>query len=196
MTEALREVLRDRDIRTALDAALPRLHPGAFIRHEVGLCAGQRRVDVAVITREGMHGYEIKSDADTLARLAGQAEAYGRVFDRMSLVATERHLAAATAAVPPWWEILLAQGPALHQVRAGTGHTGVEAFALAQLLWREEALAELRARGAARGLSRARRWLVWTRLAQTVPLQELGAVVRDRLVARTWESAAQGVSRG
>jgi len=178
-------LLRDPDIRTLLTPDIETRHPGAWIRHEVGLCAGERRVDVAAIDTQ-LHGYEIKSDVDTLARLAGQAEAYGRVFDRMTLVTTSRYLDAVTAALPVWWEVMAVDGSGLRMVREGTENANVDGFALAQLLWRDEALSVLKARGAARGLSKSRRWLVWQRLAAVVPLAELQGIVRDQLRARDW----------
>lgn len=184
--------LRDADIRQVLDADLRAHHtdtPGVLIRHELGLCAGARRVDLAVISDEQMTGYEIKSDTDTLARLAGQAKAYGQVFDRMVLVATDRHLDRALDLLPPWWEILRAApapgGPVLEQLRAGAPNPDQEAFALAQVLWREEALAELRARGLAKGLTGARRWILWRHLAQALPTTDLARLARSSLRTRT-----------
>ena len=177
-------LLRDPDIRALLEPDLALRHPNALVRHEMGLCAGERRVDIAAITTDTMHGYEIKSDVDTLARLAGQAATYGRIFNRMTLVTTTRYVDAATAAVPDWWEVLVASGDTLRQARTGGTHEGLDPFALAQLMWRDEALAALKERGAARGLSRVRRWKLWTQLAEVVPAQELGLMVRTQLMAR------------
>ncbi|RKS09975.1 hypothetical protein DFP74_5720 [Nocardiopsis sp. Huas11] len=182
--------LRDTDIRKVLAADLHARYADdshTLIRHELGLCAGERRVDVAVINGE-MVGYEIKSDVDRLDRLADQAEVYGRVFDRMSIVTTDRYLAEAVAMLPSWWEVLCIrqgrEGVSSEQVRAGKPNKGQDPFALAQLLWREEALEELKSRGLARGLSKKRRWVIWHHLAQAVPVAELRGVVRRRLKAR------------
>ena len=46
--------MRDSDIRLALDKLLRKRHanePDTIIRHEVGLCAGKRRIDIAIINR-------------------------------------------------------------------------------------------------------------------------------------------------
>ena len=96
---------RDCDIRLALEARLVQQHgdePDTIIRHEVGICAGKRRIDMAVVNGE-LTGYEIKSDMDTLARLVGQANAYGSVLDRVVLVTTERHVDSALPLLPDWW---------------------------------------------------------------------------------------------
>lgn len=188
--------LRDADIRHAVSAELHQRYrgdPDTLIRHEFGLSAGQRRVDVAVINGE-LVGYEIKSDVDTLTRLVGQAEAYGRVFDRMTIVTTGRYLDDATTLLPSWWGITRASGDGeatLEPVRAAQSNENQETFALAQLLWREEAFDELRRRRAARGLSGKRRWIIWQHLAAALSLPEMQSIVRRRLrERRDWPGGA------
>jgi len=187
--------MRELQIRTGLLNSLHHRYgadPATLIRQELGLCAGARRVDVAVISGE-LNGFEIKSDQDTLERLAGQANAYGMVFDRVTLVTTSRYLDQAARIVPDWWGLVRAEPSygestdghvALIPVRPATENTGHDAFALAQLLWRDEALTALQSRGLHHGLARSRRWILWRRLAENVPLDELQHLVRDRLKAR------------
>jgi len=55
-----------------------------------------------------LHGYEIKSDADTLKRLPAQAEVYSAVFDLVTIVVGEHHLDTVRAIVPEWWGIVKA----------------------------------------------------------------------------------------
>jgi hypothetical protein len=199
--------VREGQIRASLLAALHDRHgadSNTLIRQELGLCAGARRVDLAVINGE-MVGFEIKSDQDTLYRLAGQADAYGQVLDRVTLVTTERYLDKAAALVPTWWGLTRAApangsvkapprdddgsawGAVLTQVRPAALNTEQDPFAVVQLLWREEALAILRERGLHRGLERKRRWVIWQHLAEAIPLPELRVLTRDQLRARrTW----------
>lgn len=189
--------LRDNDIRRRLDDELSRLHsddPETLIRHELGLCAGARRVDVAVVNGE-LAGYEIKSDEDTLARLAGQSEVYGRVLDRAIVVTTTRHVDQCTEQLPVWWGVTVAETDhgqvVLHSVRAPQLNVAVDPFAVAQLLWREEALQELRERGLGRGLSAKARHYVWLALSEAVPLDDLKGIVRRRLKERPDWSGGQ-----
>ena len=153
----------------------------------MGLCAGQRRVDLALVNGE-LTGYEIKSDEDTLRRLAGQSEAYGRVLDRAVLVTTERHVAAATTHLPEWWGVTTASisdgEVTLTVVREPQLNHQIDPFALSQLLWRDEAMEELRARNLHRGLSKQARHYVWVALAEALAIGELRDVVRARLKAR------------
>ena len=182
--------MRDSDIRMALHGLLQARYgddPNTLIRHEVGLCAGKRRIDVALVNGE-LAGYEIKSDEDTLIRLAGQAETYSRVFDRAILVTTKRHLDKALAVLPSWWGIMVAcveqDVICLAYVRDPTLNDNYDAFSLAQLLWREEALEELRLRERGQGLSKKARYYVWMALAAAVSVNELRSIVRARLKAR------------
>lgn len=197
--------LRDIDIRRALDCHLRQVYcnnSDTVIRHELGVCSGSRRVDVAVVNGE-LAGYEIKSDEDRLDRLAGQADAYGRVLDRAILVTTARHKDKAIARLPAWWGIIAAcgtdDGVSLQVERVPELNVSHDAFAVAQLLWRNEALAELRARGLGRGLSKKARYYVWKELATSVELGELCVVVRRRLKERPdWpggQQCAQGDER-
>jgi hypothetical protein len=161
--------------------------PDTLIRHEVGLCAGERRIDVAIVNGE-FAGYEIKSDEDTLNRLVGQAQTYGRVLDRAILVTTKRHLESAESSLPTWWGVIVAYADEgtvhLETVREPLLNSQHDAFALAQLLWRDEALDELRIRDQAQGLSKKARHYVWSALAEAVTLEELRDLVRARLKAR------------
>ena len=134
--------MRDSDIRLALYAKLSEEYgndPTTFVRPEVGLCAGKRRIDVMVVNGE-LTGYEIKSDEDTLARLVGQAEAYGLVLDRAVLVTTNRYLEDALAVLPNWWGVTVARAEDnvvhLECVRSPALNCEHDAFALAQFLWR------------------------------------------------------------
>ena len=180
--------MHDIDIRRALDACLRSKHADdVIIRHEMGLAAGSRRVDVAVIGDE-IAGYEIKSAQDTLSRLAGQSDAYNRVLDRVTLVTAPRHLQSASRILPRWWGLVVAEGdgeePTFTRIRPSRRNRKPDAVATAQLLWRDEALDELRKRGLARGLSKKARYYIWQALAEGLALEDLRDAVRARLRAR------------
>lgn len=184
--------MRDIDIRAALVAQVLTAHvrdPDTLVRHELGICAGRRRVDIAVINGE-ITGWEIKSDEDTLSRLSGQVDAYGQVLDRATLVTTPRWVDRAIEQIPQWWGVTVAEQVddivVLHPQRSPVDNSsGLNPMSLAQLLWREEALDELRQRQQARGLSSKARHYVWERLTEVVSLEELRGIVRQRLKARS-----------
>jgi hypothetical protein len=175
----------ERAIRLALIADLRRRFPGDRIRNELGLCLGQTRVDVAVINGH-LHGYEIKSERDTLVRLDAQVELYGQVLDTATIVTSGKHVDRVVALVPTWWSVIEAdeamRAVALNTRREGHLNPSPDPLSIAQLLWRDEAAEALIERGDA-VRSRETRWDLWDRLAE-LDLPELQRIVRDRLKAR------------
>src|SRR6266545_1019727 len=93
----------DLEIRSLLRSTLFQRHAAqsnTVIIEELGVCRGQARIDLSVINGS-LHGYEIKSDRDSLQRLRNQAELYGKVVDRATLVLGSRHLPEACSILPP-----------------------------------------------------------------------------------------------
>jgi hypothetical protein len=190
--------MRELDIRRALRKHLGFVFeqdPTALILEELGVCRGTVRVDMAVVTGT-LKGFEIKSDQDTLKRLPVQASAYNKVFDTLTIVVGARHLQAIASVVPPWWGILvlddrLGNEASLQFLRPESLNPDLDGFALVQLLWRDEALALLQAKGLGAGLKSKPRRYLWEALAENLALSDLREVVRTQLKARQgWRSAA------
>ena len=100
-------VLHDRDIREPLFDYLELCYGKVRVIEEIQM--GRSRADVLMVTEEALTGIEIKSDADSYARLAGQVRDYDRFFDRNMLVVGSRHAAHVRDHVPKWWGILSAE---------------------------------------------------------------------------------------
>lgn len=182
--------LSDAEIRPALRAHLRAayLHdPSTVLVEELGLCRGQVRVDLAVVNGI-LHGYEIKSDRDSLRRLGGQVDFYGRVLDRATLVVGTRHHDEVLDLVPEWWGVLLAQsrpqGLRLKTVRRGRKNPSRDPRALAELLWLDDALSLLEQRDAARGVRGKPRRPVLDKVCDRFKVEEIAAAVRSHLKAR------------
>jgi hypothetical protein len=184
--------MRDIDVRRLLLADLNRAwvdDKSTRIVEELGLCKGCVRVDVAVVNGS-FKGYEIKSERDTLVRLASQAAVYSRVFDTMTIVAAERHIPKLEAIVPQWWGIdtvsdTFGVGSRLLSLRREGVNPTVDPLALVQLLWRDEALSLLRrAIGSPQLFAKEPRQVIWKSLAVAVELSELKDMVRTCLKAR------------
>lgn len=186
----------DRNIRTALKKRLILYHdaePNTLILDELGVCKGTSRVDIAVVNGL-LTGYEIKGDFDTLTRLPLQSVAYGRVFDKVTIVAGSLHVEKVMEAVPDWWGIEVVTGDSsgmeFTTVREGELNHNVDPYALSQLLWRDEVLETLCERGLDKGVKSKPREILWKRLADSVSLDEIGELVRMRLKMRTdWRLA-------
>jgi hypothetical protein len=102
-------LLRDACIRAPLIDWLRALHPedgSTELLQEFKMPRPSARIDLALVNGE-LAGFEIKSDADTLRRLTVQVPAFSRFFDRVSIVTTRKHLAAARKTVPAWWGIIV-----------------------------------------------------------------------------------------
>lgn len=177
--------MRDVDIREALLAELRQRFRGDKIVNEMSLCLGATRVDVAVINGS-LHGYEIKSDRDTLNRLSAQIGLYDKVLDFSTIVCGPRYIGKIESMVPNWWGIIEVVGadgkPTFAVRRERSRNPSCDALAVAQLLWRDEAAAAIVGRGGT-VRSRETRWNLWDRLSEW-PIDELQAYVRARLKAR------------
>jgi hypothetical protein len=190
--------MRDCDVRAALHAKVLAEHhgqPDTLVLDELALWYGTARVDIAVVNGR-IHGFEIKSDRDTLDRLDGQARIYNTVLDRVTLVVGVKHVDHAAAAAPGWWGLKLAtQGPrrAVHfeELRAPKMNPNIDPVAVAALLWCEELEELLGTVGAVRGFKGKSRDILSRQAAATFPLTDLRAAVRGRLKARgNWRAAA------
>lgn len=187
--------LGDAEIRLALRARLlvDQGEGEAMVIDELGVCRGQVRIDLAVVNGV-LHGYEIKSDRDSLRRLEGQIELYSKVLDRVTLVVGDRHLAKAVNIVPCWWGVLRVHanqnGPRFKTVRRERKNPCRDARSLVELLWLDDAIALLARRDAARGVRGKPRRIVWDRVCEYFELDEIAAVVRARLKARAASQVA------
>lgn len=161
--------------------------PDTVLIEELGLCRGQVRMDIAVVNGS-LHGYEIKSNRDTLRRLRTQVDLYSKVLDEATLVVGDRLLAAALDVLPAWWGVLLvhqtAHGCLFTTVREAGQNPCRDPRALVELLWFERALALLERCDAARGVRGKPRRVVWDRICEVVGTDEIAAAVREGLKAR------------
>lgn len=189
--------MRDRDVREALHRWLTRQHEHEAdttrVVDELGI-AGTVRVDTAVFNG-AFSGYEIKSASDTLRRLPKQVEMYSAVLDYAYLVVASNHVAHARTLLPSWWGIIEAVPVGgsvdLRHRRKARWNSRVDAFTLCTLLWRDEALEELEARGWAAGVRSKPKVVLWERLATRLELPELRELVRERLKVReSWRADA------
>lgn len=161
-------------------------HEFASVLEEFWVPISHERADLVLID-SGMHGFEIKTAQDTLRRLPRQALAYGRIFDRCTLVVAERHVQDGSKVVPPWWGILafstVGDAPVFHWARsAGVNPTG-DAITLVRLLWRREARTVLESLGITAGPAQSRGWM-WNELLKLADAERLKPLIRQAIVNR------------
>jgi len=200
----------DKIIRTALRAVLEKdvkkinlndsHHSKIF--EEFGIRHGLARIDIAVINGI-MHGYEIKSDRDTLKRLSEQMNEYNSVFDKITLVVGKCHLYNAINIVPDWWGIVIAKidinkNVVFHTIREADYNPEQKGVSIARLLWREEALKILEDQNKAIGFRSKPRNLIYERLASVLDEETLKDKVKNTLLVsrKDWRSDVQLMSSG
>jgi hypothetical protein len=192
--------LRDAEIREAAHRrllAVAHADPETLVVDELGLNHGGSRVDVAVVNGH-LHGFEIKSDVDNLARLRSQIVHYGAIMDCATLIATRTQAAKAMPELPDWWGLIVASsaedGIRFETVRECATNPAPDPVAVARLLWRAEAVDLLGSLGAEPSILRKPRRFLYEALAERMSAQELGHAVRSTLKARkAWRGRA---SRG
>ena len=186
----------DAQIRKAFTEALARYlekyrentgRPTKIIQ-ELGICNGKKRVDIATINGT-LHGYEIKSDLDTLYRLPDQIIEYNKVFDKMTLIVGEKHVIDALNMVPEWWGIKIAKINAdgviiFNTIRIDSRNPTQENYAIARLLWKQEALALLSALGNINTHTHNTCKTTYDYLAGAFSREDLLDVVKSTLLAR------------
>lgn len=171
------------------------------IIEELGLLHGNARVDIAVVNGI-MHGYEIKSDLDTLLRLPEQIEVYNSVFDKMTLVVGKSHLYEAIKMIPDWWGIVVAKADkkgvvTFNTIREEETNEDQNKLSVAKLLWRKEALEILEEMDEANGLRSKSRDLIYSKLTKVLDQETLSKKVREIIFFRTtWRSESPLMSYG
>jgi hypothetical protein len=141
MTTAMAQTLDDSQMRAAYHRKRLKRHhsdSSTVVVDELGLQHGKFRADIAVVNGH-LAGFEIKSDVDQLTRLSSQVDGYGAVFDRVTLIVTDRHLRRAAELVPNWWGLVTThRGPrgGIHftTARQARRNPQVDDFCVAQLL--------------------------------------------------------------
>ncbi len=134
-----------------------------------------------------LHGFEIKSNADSLSRLQAQSRAYGLIFDFVNLVRGTRH-DKVTSLIPDWWGVYEAvdtgRAVKLEKQRDASENPSVDPGLLIRLLWRSEVENLLRLCGAEGINSKLKAYEVDRLALETVPADEMKHYVRETLKKR------------
>ncbi len=132
--------LKDKDIREALFFFLEEKYGKVRILEEKNI--GQSRADVVMVTEDAIFGIEIKSDADTYARLARQVEDYDRYYDRNIVVVGTSHAFHIREHVPEHWGVITVEseesGLDFYVLREPSENAGVTFRRKLEFLWRPE----------------------------------------------------------
>lgn len=98
------KMLKDADIREPLFDFLEEKYGKIRIIEEKNI--GRSRADVLMVIDGALIGLEIKSDADTYTRLAGQVKDYDKFYDYNYAVVGTKHANTVNSHVPAYWGII------------------------------------------------------------------------------------------
>jgi hypothetical protein len=192
--------MHDLEIRSILRNDLQRKYggnPDTEVIDELTIGGGRSRIDLALVNGV-LHGFELKSDYDTLRRLPEQAQMYGTVCDHVTLVVGERHIEHAVQLVPDWWGILLVRSgrrrAIFRALKLPQTNPSLDPLAIACLLRRFEAAAVIADLGFGEPCHRVSRQQLCEFVASNVELPLLCHRVRKCLRAR--QSVAKPRSYG
>lgn len=139
-------MLKDKDIREPLFSFIEEKFGKVRIIEEKQI--KKSRADCMLVTEDSLIGIEIKSDADSYARLDRQIQDYNRFFDYNYVAVGPSHAKSATDHVPQWWGIITVSDrneeevPMVEIVRQGTPNPKREKMVKLRnqlsILWRPE----------------------------------------------------------
>ncbi len=167
----------------------------ARVVQELSVCGGKARIDVATINGT-MHGFEIKSDVDSLQRFSQQIDFYNCVFDKLTLVVGVSHLYEAFTMVPEWWGVMVARTDEQNKIyfntiRDSQFNEQIKLKEVASLLWKTEALNILNTAGIKRGYQSKTHSQLCEKLSEEFDRASLSQFVRDSLFNRpNWKAVA------
>lgn len=165
---------------------------------EFSLVNESARIDIAVVNGI-LHGYELKSDKDTLLRLNNQKEAYNTVFDEITLVVGKNHLISSIYCIPDWWGITVAKVDKRNvlyflKIRESKPNPQQNLRAMINLLWKEEIIVKLLQLGISKGVANKSKQYISDLLVNSLNPEDIKSYVRqslkDRFFNSDWRSDA------
>lgn len=162
------------------------------IINEMDVCFGRSRVDIAIINGK-LHGYEIKSEQDTLDRLPSQINSYSKIFDTLTIVTCENHMEKIIEIVPKWCGVYYVSNKKgnllLKKKRKARLNKDIDLLSLTQLLWREELIELLNLNGIIKGTKSKTRSALCEKVISSIDENIIKEFVREKLKSReTWRA--------
>ena len=188
--------LLDKDIREPLFEWLEQQYPRIRILEEKTI--GRSRADVLLILQQGLIGIEIKSDADTYARLNRQVKDYDRYYDYNVIIAGTRHAVHVAEHVPEWWGIVTVEREEnrvdFFEVRKPHSNPKRKIEKQLTLLWRME-LSAIQQRFGLPKYEQKSKAFVQKKLLEKIPPEELHAAIIDALFERDYTLVEDQIAR-
>lgn len=180
-------MLYDKDIREPLFDYLEEQYGKIRIIEEKQM--GRSRADAVMVLPEALCGLEIKSDADTYARLSRQVRDYNQYFDYNYIVVGTKHAHHVEEHVPDWWGILTVESeegkPDFYLLRKARENPKVNWKRKLGLLWRPE-LVHIQEKNKLPRYRQKSKDFVIEKILLKVPKERLYAQISDELFERDY----------
>ena len=187
-------MLYDRDIREPLFDFLVETNGKIRILEEKIM--GKSRADAVMVTVDALYGIEIKSDADTYARLARQTRDYDLYYDYNYAVVGTSHALHIEEHLPAWWGIItvepMAGGPDFYILRRPRPSPKMDRGRKISILWRPE-LAHIQALNGLPAYREKSKTFVQNRLLERVPEKTLQRQMCDALFERDYTAIEEQI---
>ena len=185
----------DRDIREPLFAFLEEKYGKVRFIEEKNM--GRSRADIVMVTEGALIGLEIKSDADTYARLARQVRDYDRYFDRNICVAGVSHMGHIEEHLPHHWGIIAAEALPdgrldFYQARKAQENPKRSLQRKLSLLWRRELNHMLGRNGMPRYAGESKHFVAM-KLLSKIPEAALDIQIADELFERDYTTISDEI---
>ena len=149
------------------------------------------RIDISVLNGS-LHGYEIKSERDTLERLPKQIEYYTKIFEYITVVTTDKYTEKIIEIVPDFFGIFLIEKKKnklkLKKIRNSKKNKNIDYFELTKLLWKEE-LKEILKENDIKKVSSLTRLELTKKVFENIPQNIIKKFVLTKIKNRTIERA-------
>ena len=180
-------MLYDKDIREPLFDYLEERYGKIRIIEEKQM--GRSRADIVMVLPDEIAGIEIKSDADTYARLERQVKDYDRFFDRNYVVVGSTHAMHVGEHVPEYWGIIsvewLDERVDFYMIREAAQNPRVEMKWKIRILWRPE-LAHIQEICRMAKYGGKSKDFVRDKIVERVPEEILNGLISDELFERDY----------
>lgn len=189
-------MLLDKDIREPLFEYLEEQHEKVRILEEKTM--GRSRADVVMVLEEEVVGVEIKSDADTYARLSRQVKDYDRFFDRNLVVVGTSHAHHVAEHIPDYWGIITVEEQGencdFYMLREALENPKKKMIHKIRLLWRPE-LAHIQEINGMPAYRQKSKDFVQKKILEKIPEEVLQKQISDELFERDYTTIQETIRK-
>ena len=188
-------MLYDKDIREPLFDFLEEIYGKVRIIEEKTI--GKSRADVIMVREGEICGLEIKSDADSYARLSRQVPDYDKYFDKNYVAVGSSHAQGVSEHVPDHWGIITIdqtdEGADFYILREAMPNSNRDMVLKLSLLWRPE-LAHIQEVNAMHKYDYLSKRKVIDKIIDYVEPDTLNRQITDELFERDYEAIAEKIN--